>query len=122
MSKLITFNCQVETIQSRKDSTLKIVLGTQELIEGGKLFALQNRLCTIGISQNEALTKEDIELLQSSKLGLDDIPNAKSHSQRLRNTLFVLWQQGNGGYDDFNMFYANRMDKLIESIKSKLEQ
>jgi hypothetical protein len=121
MSKLVTFNCQVETIQSRKDNTLKVVLGTQELTEGGKLFPLQNKLCTIGIVANEALSQEEIELLQSSKLGMDDIPNAKSPSQRLRNVLFIFWKQNDGGYSDFNLFYQNRIDKIIDSIKAKLE-
>jgi len=118
---MIILNAQVETIQSRKDNTLKVVLGTQELTEGGKLFPLQNRLCSVGISPNEDLTKEDIELLESSKLGIDDIPGTKSQAQRLRNTLFVLWQQNNGGYEDFNLFYQNRTDKIIDSIKAKLE-
>ncbi len=117
---MIILNAQVEGIQSRKDSTLKITLGTQELKEGSKVFELQNRLCTVGISPNEDLTPEDIKLLQESKLNIDDVPNSKSQSQRLRNVLFILWQQGNGGYEDFNLFYQNRMDKLINSVKSKL--
>lgn len=121
MSNLITLNCQIETIQSRKDNTLKIVLGTQELTEGGKLFPLQNKLCTIGIAPNEALTDQDIEILQASKIKLDDVPNGKSPSQRMRNVLFILWQQNNGGYEDFNLFYLNRMDRLIDQIKTKLE-
>ena len=121
MSKLITFNVEVETIQSRKDNTLKIVLGTQELSEGGKLFPLQNKLCTIGIVANEALSQEDIEALQASKIKLDDVPNGKSPSQRMRNVLFILWQKNRGGYDDFNLFYLNRMDKIIDQIKAKLE-
>jgi len=118
---MIILNAQVETIQSRKDNTLKVVLGTQELTEGGKLFPLQNRLCTFGISPNEDLTKEDIELLESSKLGIDDLPGTKSQSQRLRNVLFVYWQQNDGGYSDFNLYYQNRMDKIINNIKAKLE-
>ena len=121
MSKLFIFNCQVEGLQSRKDNTLKVVLGTQELAEGGKLLSLQNRLCTVGISPNEDLTKEDIELLESSKLGIDDLPGTKSQSQRLRNVLFVYWQQADGGYSDFNLYYQNRMDKIINNIKAKLE-
>lgn len=121
MSNLITFNVEVETIQSRKDNTLKIVLGTQELSEGGKLFPLQNKLCTIGIVPNEALSQEDIETLQAAKINLDDVPNGKSPSQRLRNVLFILWLQNNSGYDDFRLFYLNRMDKLIDQIKAKIE-
>ena len=121
MSELVTFNCQVETIQSRKDNTLKVVLGTQELNEGGKLFPLQNKLCTIGIVPNEALTQADIEIIQSSNISLEDVPNGKTPSQRLRGALYVYFTQNETGYDDFNLFYANWMEKRIENVKSKLQ-
>lgn len=121
MSKLVIFNCQVETIQSRKDNTLKVILGTQELTQGGKLFPLQNKLCTIGIVPNEALTQADIDTIQSSRIGIDDVPNGKTPSQRLRGALFIYWQQNETGYDDFNLYYMNWMEKRIENVKSKLQ-
>ena len=118
---MIQFNCEVEAIQSRKDNTLKIVLGTQELKEGAKLFSLQNKLCTIGIVPNLELTTDDIALLQSAKLGMDDLPTGKSQSQRLRNVLWIYSQQKGVPKEDFNDFYFRQMDKLIEHYKSKLE-
>lgn len=45
---------------------------------------------------------------------------AKSPSQRLRNTIFVLWKQ-KGERGDFESFYDSIMEQLIENIKDKLE-
>lgn len=120
---MILLKSQVEAIASRKDNTLKITLGTQELspTDCGQMFALMNKLCTVGIAPND-LEKEDIEVLQNAKLNIDDVPNGKSHSQRLRSTLYVYWQQHDTGFEDFNPFYADYMEKKINQIKSKLEQ
>ena len=59
--------------------------------------------------QTEDIPKEQAEETQ------------KTSSQRLRATLFVLWkQQGQKG--DFEVFYREKMEKLIDMVKSKLEQ
>lgn len=55
----------------------------------------------------------------------EDIPNeqaeeAKTPSQRLRAVLFVLWTQ-EGKKGNFEDYYRNRMEKLIEVIKNKLD-
>jgi len=119
---MILLKAQIEGIQTRKDNTLKVVLGTQELspTECGKLFALMNRLCSIGIAPND-LTPKEIETLQQSKLSIDDVPNGKSLSQRLRGVLFVYWQQHETGFEEFNDFYTDYIKKRITNIKSKLE-
>jgi len=120
---MIELKSQIEAIQTRKDNTLKVVLGTQELspTECGKLFALMNKLCSIGIAPND-LTPEEIETLQNAKLSIDDVPNGKTPSQRLRAVLFVYWQQHETGFDKFDTFYQDYMEKRITNIKSKLEQ
>lgn len=119
---MILLKAQIEGIQSRKDNTIKVVLGTQELkpSDGGKLLALSNKLCSIGIAPND-LTPEEIKTLQESRLSIDDVPNGKSLSQRLRSVLFVYWQQHDTGFEEFNDFYADYMEKRITNIKSKLE-
>lgn len=120
---MIVLKSQVEAIASRKDNTLKITLGTQELnpSDCGQMFGLMNKLCTVGIAPNE-LEKEDIETLQNSKLNIEDVPNGKTPSQRLRSVLFVYWQQHNTGFEDFSAFYLDYIEKKITQIKSKLEQ
>lgn len=45
----------------------------------------------------------------------------KTNSQRLRNTLYVYWEQVNKhGYKFFNDYYQAWLEKKIEEIKEKL--
>jgi len=120
---MIELKSQIEAIQTRKDNTLKVVLGTQELspTECGKLFALMNKLCSIGIAAND-LTPEEIETLQNAKLSIDDVPNGKSWSQKYRGALYRYWEQHQTGFDNFNAFYADHYSKIFNRLISKLEQ
>jgi len=119
---MIELKAQLEKLETRGDNTVKLIFGTQELkpSDGGKLLALSNKLCSIGIAPND-LTPEEIETLQQSKLSIDDVPNGKSQSQRLRGALFVYWKQHDTGFEEFNDFYSDYMEKKINQIKSKLE-
>jgi hypothetical protein len=116
---MIILNAQVEGLSTRADRTVKIVIGTQENVKAAELFALQGQLVSIGISTNE-LKPEEIELLKDSKFEIDDIPDSKSPSQRLRNVLYRLWEQADGGYSDFNLYYLNKMETIINHYKDKL--
>ncbi len=116
---MITLNATVENLSTRADRTVKIVIGTQENVKAAELFALQGQLVTVGISTN-GLKPDEIELLRNSKFEIDDIPDGKSPSQRLRNTLFRNWEQANGGYSDFNLYYLNKMETIINHYKAKL--
>jgi hypothetical protein len=119
---MILLKAQIEAITTRKDGTLKVAVGTQELkpSDAGKLFGLNNKLCSIGIAPND-LTPKEIETLQDAKLSIDDVPNGKSLSQRLRGSLFVYWQQHDTGFEEFNDFYSDYMEKKINHVKSKLD-
>tara|TARA_R110000772_G_scaffold212359_1_gene322890 strand:- start:313 stop:675 length:363 start_codon:yes stop_codon:yes gene_type:complete len=117
--KTILLKATVENLSSRKDNTLKITIGTQQLKEGAELFALQNELVSIGISRLN-ITQEDVELIAENKFGVDDVPNKKSQSQRLRGVLFLLGSQR--GETDSDSFYKRTMENIIEFYKAKLEQ
>ena len=116
--KTIILKGEVESIASRKDKTLKIVFGTQELKEGAELFALQNKLVSLGINVLD-ISDTDIELIASNKFGVEDVPNKKSVSKRLRYVIYVLGQQL--GESDSEAFYQRKMEQIISFYKSKLE-
>jgi hypothetical protein len=118
MSRTIILKGEVESIASRKDKTLKITFGTQELKEGAELFALQNKLVSLGVSVLD-ISDDEIELIASNKFGVEDIPNKKSQSKRLRDVIYVLGQQL--GETDSEAFYHRKMEQIIEFYKSKLE-
>lgn len=66
-------------------------------------------------------------LFSANELKDTDIPkekanneNGKSSSQRLRAVIFILWQQ-RGASGDFETYYKQQMEKVIDTIKSNLE-
>ncbi len=108
---------QIENISTRKDNTVKITLGTQELSPGkaGELFTLLNKMAITYISPKEISQKE---MDQCDKL--DPEFEGKTQSQRIRGVLFKLFQQNSEGFNDFEQYYRNKTEKFIEHLKSKL--
>lgn len=107
----------VEGIRTRKDKTVALTLGTQELTpeQAGELFSINGQLITAylsvkGISQDD---KEIIDTIEPDSTG-------RTPSQRLRNVLYILWTQDNEGFKDKNLHYIHHMEKIIEHLKSKI--
>lgn len=109
---------QIESLSTRKDKTLKVTIGSQELTpnESAELFKLNQQFCYIGIKP-EPFTNEESDLIDSLKTDFDNI---KSPSQKLRAILFINYQQNNEGFKDFNSYYLFIMNKISEHYKSKL--
>lgn len=118
---MITVKAQVESVSTRKDRTIKLAFSTQELKgkDAAKLLDLQNELVNLGISP-KGLDDNEIQLLRESKFGIQDIPNEKSKSQRLRGVLYVLFEHDSKGFTTFQNFYDNKMTEIIEHFKNQL--
>ncbi len=114
----ILFDATLEGLSTRMDNTIKVTIGTQEMTpnQAASLFGLRGEFVKVLLS-NTAIDKEQIEAID--KLNIKNESNSKSKSQRLRNTLYIQWQQL-GSKGDFNDFYAGQMESLIELVKSKL--
>lgn len=99
---------------SLADGGLSIRLHTQELSAQDKLeiFEHLNKFGWLIFSENELQPEEMPETEAEFK--------GKKQSQRIRNSLFVLWDKSGrpGKFDDF---YRDRTDKIIEWIKNKIE-
>ena len=65
------------------------------------------------------ITKEQQKTIDTATHELKEI-NKKSHSQRLRDVLFIMYEQERSPYT-FPEYYAARMDALIEQIRERLE-
>lgn len=119
MSKGILFAAQVEGIRSRKDKTVALTLGTQELNpeKAGELFGTNGHLVTCYLSVKEHISDSEKEIIDS----VEAPQQGKTQSQRLRNVLYVMWEQDNQGYTDKNLHYIHHMDKIIEHYKTKLK-
>ena len=112
-------SCIVESVQTRRDNTLKIVLGAQELSpsKGAELLGLMNKLTAVYLSPKETISNAELSQVDQIDVEL----NGKTPSQRLRNVLYIAWQQSPEGYKEFAPYYQWRMEKIIEFYKSKLE-
>lgn len=115
---MITIAGQIEAISSRKDKTIKLTIGTQELSpnQAAQLFTLTQQFCYLGLKQ-ETFTKEDSDLIDNLKT---DLETQKTPSQRLRGILYLNYQQDNKGYKDFSTYYQSEMEKICEHYKNKL--
>jgi hypothetical protein len=116
---MILLSGQIESLTTRKDKTLKITIGSQELspIECANIFMLNQSFCYIGLKQEPFQTNET-ELLDSLKT---DFENIKTPAQRLRGILYRNFEQNPEGYNDFNSFYIAKMEKICEHYKGKLD-
>lgn len=115
----ILFAGQIENITTRKDQTVKITIGTQELSPGkaGEIFQTMNKLVAVYLSQKESIPQKEIDQVDQ----LDpDLPG-KTQSQRLRAVLYKLFEKHNEGYKDFEMFYRHHTEIIIEHLKKKID-
>ena len=115
----IILDATLESLSTRMDNTIKVTIGTQEVgaQQAASLFALRGKFVKVLLSDTN-IEKNEIEAVDS--LQVKDESNNKSNSQRLRSTLFILWQQSKQ-VTNFDDFYNSEMNRIIEHFKSKLK-
>lgn len=108
----------VENISTRKDKSVKVTLGTQELSpnQAGDLFQFMNKLAVCYVVE-KSISQDEIDQVDKINPEL----SGKSQSQRIRNVLFKLFEQNNEGFKDFNSYYQSKTEKYIEHLKSKIQ-
>jgi hypothetical protein len=109
----------VENISTRKDKSVKIVLSTQELTpaQAGDIFNLLNNLVVTYISVKDISTSEAEKVDR-----IDAELGGKTQGQRIRNTLYILFQKDAEGYKDFNSYYHDKTEKYINHLKNQIDQ
>ena len=117
MEQLIQVPAQVVGMNPKQDRSWKLVFETREL-QGEEVKLLADTF------QGEGWL---VFKPNSQGVVMDEVPDnaaesgVKSPSQRLRGVIFVLWQQ-QGSKGDFESFYRTTIEKLIDFVKSKLEE
>lgn len=117
-NKIVQFSSIIDGVQKKKDGTLSIKLGSQELSpqDTALIFDLGNKQIWTALAETE-LTKEDIIIPDE----VIEFKNDKSSSQRLRNIIFVYWKEKTAQTKTFDEFYKGYINKIIENIKDKLD-
>jgi hypothetical protein len=108
----------VSSIRSLKDGSVSVAFETNELSpsKAGELFSLRGKIAALYISPKETIPQKELDQVDS----IDVTMPGKSHSQRMRNVLFRLWEQESDGFKDFNSYYAFRMENFIAELKNNL--
>jgi hypothetical protein len=110
----------IEAVQTRKDRTLKLTIGSQEL-KGAKMAELMdlNQSLTYMYISPKAVTSQERDLIDSVEI--DAPTNVKTASQRLRNVFYRIWSNNATGVDKFEDYYKQRMENVIEFYKEKID-
>lgn len=111
----LKMNTIITGIRARVDGSLGLTLETPELNKEEKVavMELQNVNCLTLFHPIDGEGKEIKEVKgELSK---------KSQSSRIRSTLFILWKQ-RGEQEPFETFYFTQTEKIIDRIKSLLEE
>lgn len=108
----------VENLTTRKDKSVKITIGTQELSQGkaGEIFTMLNNLVMVYVSPKE-IDQKEIDQVDR----LDPEFEGKTQSQRIRNVLFLLFSQDMEGHKEFDSYYRSKTDMYIEHLKTKIK-
>lgn len=111
----IKCNAGITSISARAEGSLGMrIVTSKELTpeEKTSFFDLQNVECEMLLVP--------IADPESKVITIDSKLDEKSPSQRLRSVLYVYWKQ-NGLKKDFATFYKEKMEGIIEMVKSKLD-
>lgn len=116
MTETLQFSAIVDGVQMKKDSTISLRLGTQELPadEMAKIFRFANMQIWCAFKEI-ALTEKDIEVPDF----IPEFDGQKSHSQRLHGVIWRLWEQSDKK-KTARAYYEDIMEKLINAYKEKL--
>lgn len=110
----------VENVSTRRDGTLKITLGCNEMSssKSGELVSMQNKVIAVYISPKETIPQSVLDMVDQADV---DLPG-KTKSQRQRAVLFRIWEMEKEGHKTFESYYSYHMEKHISELKQHLEQ
>ena len=128
MNNTVIFDGGVETIATRADGSIKVVVGSQELSSETmtRLFDLRRKVGYVLISTKE-ISQEQIDAVETSTSNMEF--SEKTPSQRLRGVLYVMWEktqpkendQGIEKFIDFDLFYKRKLNEIINHYKKQLD-
>lgn len=110
----------VENVSTRRDGTLKITFGCQEMSssKSGELVSMQNKVVAIYISPKETIPQAVLDTVDNVDI---DMPG-KTKSQRQRAVLYRIWELEKEGHKTFESYYSYAMEKHISDLKQHLDQ
>ena len=118
MNQKFQVSSVIESVATRVDNTIKIVVSTQELNpeQSTILFTLKGKQGWLLFSENE------MKEIDVPKENAPEFKTDKSPSQRLRNTLYVYWETNTNKSKPFDTWYKDWIEGKIKEIKDYLPE
>jgi len=115
----LLLSCEISAIRSLKDGSVSVTLETPELnsSKAGELFSLRKKVAAVYISPKETISQKEIDQVNQ----IDPEVHGKTQGQRIRNTLYICWQQNPEAHKEFDTYYKSKTEMYIEHLKSKLQ-
>lgn len=113
---IIQCSAQIDGVVAKKDRTLSVKIGTQELSpdETALIFDHMGKQIWIAMAET-VLTNESLDIPEVVN-DLDD----KTPSQRFRDRLAVYYKKTHDTFEGFDDFYKKTLDKLGQHYLDKL--
>lgn len=73
-------------------------------------------------ADNLGFSQDDFEEFTNKQFDELDSRQTKTPSQRMRNVLYVLYEQDTEGYTNFKDYYDYKLEKVITWLKEKIEE
>lgn len=117
---MIIFPATLESWRSLKDKSYKVNFESFEMTPE-QVVGLNGALGQAGYLafKTDAFKQSEKQMIDSLEADYDD--TGKTPGQRLRNVLYVLWNQEPEGYQDFQLYYNFKIEKIISHFKNKLD-
>lgn len=116
---MIRVQSTISKVETLADNSLKLSVVTQELAPESEteIFKYRNKLGWF-VFKEETIKEEDLKDLPEIE---PEFKGQKSPSERLRNIIWVYWDSKTNKSKPFETFRLEYMEKLIQSIKDKLD-
>jgi len=109
----------LESYSSLKDRTIRLRFGTNELSPQQMADIHSSLNCTGFLAFNpEPFSTKQIYDIDALKVDFDA---GKTPGQRLRGTLYRLFEKDNEGYKTFADYYNSKMEIIINHFKKKID-
>lgn len=117
---MITIPAVLENVSTRKDKTLKLTFGSNELSpnQAAELLTSADKYGYLAF-KIESFQKSELENIEGLKSEIDF--GLKTPSQRLRGVLFKLYESDSEDFKTFAKYYDHKMEQLINHFKTKLD-
>ena len=121
MDKVVIYGGIIEGVSLRKDKSLKIMIGANEVLPDimGDIMSLGGSFVYTA-HKIEPFVNAELDAIKQLKYA--GKPIDKSPAEKMRDLLFRLWQKQGCGFQSFDDYYLFTMQKHLDDLRDQLSK